>query len=663
MRYDPRVPWLVVFLIAFALRVANVVLLADTPLYLTPHGDGRVYLEWADAIRAGGIAGLFESGEVFYQAPLYPHLLALFRAVFGESLLALRIGQAALGAGTAVLIGLATARMVGRRAGIAAALLIAVYSTSIWLDGLVQKSVLAGSLVAAVLLASTFDRRRGRFVLGLVVGLLMLTRGEARLLALVLGAWLISARRVDRVVAYSVGLAVVLLPVLVRNVVVAGEAVLTTSQAGTNLYIGNASGSNGAYVPLVSGRGDARFEAEDARRLAEGAAGGPLDAGEVSAYWRDRALNDMAANPPKAAMRFARKGTLALSRTELADTDDLRHAASTSIVLKLGPGFALLLGLAAAGIVVAGRSERQALRVPALLGATQWFALVLFFVSARYRLPLALALTPLAGLALASWPRVRERRAACALAFLGALLVALLPLDIARPERGRAAALVNEGYILADLGQHTAAETCAVEAVELTPEFFDAQRLHALTLLRQDRREAALAPLEIAHLLAPDDWQVRAWLGIALGESGELRRAHELLLPAALERPEALPIVSNAAALAVTLGDHAGALEVLRARLAAEPAAGARPFRLQLAWLLATSRDDSLRDGVEALRTLEPLDDAADVLDVRAAAFAEMGQFKEAIADMERALEQAAPPTEAMRKHRASYVARRPWRT
>lgn len=655
-------PWLVVFLLAFALRVANVVLLADTPLYLTPHGDGRVYLEWADAIRAGGITGLFESGEVFYQAPLYPHLLAVFRAVFGESLLALRIGQAALGASTAVLIGLATARMVGRRAGIAAALLIAVYATSIWLDGLIQKSVLAGLLVAAVFLASTFDQRRGRFALGVVVGLLMLTRGEARLLALVLGAWLASARRVDRVVAYGAGLAVVLLPVLVRNMVVAGEPVLTTSQAGTNLYIGNAAGSNGAYVPLVPGRGDARFEAEDARKLAEAASGHALGARQVSAYWRGRALDDMAADPVAAAGRLAKKGLIALSRTELADTDDLRHAASTSIVLKLGPGFALLLALATIGMVVAERTERRALRVPVLLGSTQWFALVLFFVSARYRLPLALALAPFAGLAFASLSRVRERRPACALAFLGALLVASLPLDLARPDRGRAAALVNEGSILAELGRHAEAEACAVEAVGLTPDFFDAQRLHALTLLRQGRNEAALVPLELAHHLAPDDWVVREWLGTALGEAGEKRRAYEFLLPAALERPEVLRVVTNAVTLAIALGDHRNAIEILRARLPAEPDEGARPFRLQLAWLLSTSRDDSLRDGPEALRALKALGDAADVLDVRAAAFAAMGQFAEAIAAMDKALERAAAPTEAMRRHRAAYVARRPWR-
>ena len=42
-----------------------------------------------------------------------------------------------------------------------------------------------------------------------------------------------------------------------------------------------------------------------------------------------------------------------------------------------------------------------------------------------------------------------------------------------------------------------------------------------------------------------------AWLGIAHGENGNRVRALELLADRALERPEALPIVSNAMGLAV----------------------------------------------------------------------------------------------------------------
>ncbi|MEM9803328.1 MAG: glycosyltransferase family 39 protein, partial [Planctomycetota bacterium] len=498
-------PWIAIFALAFALRALNVWLLADTPLARTPHGDGRVYLEWADAIRDGGFAGLW-SGEVFYQAPLYPHLLAVFRSLFGESLFALRIAQALVGALTATLIGLATSRMVGRRAGIAAGVLIAIYAPSIWLDGLVQKSALVGFLCASTLTVSTVDSQRGRIALGVAVGLLTLTRGEARLFAIALAAWVFTTRGGRALVPYAAGLALTLAPVLARNVVAGGEWILTTSQSGPNLYIGNAPGSLGTYAPLVPGRGDARSEAEDARRLAEAAETRTLTAREVSSHWRGRAVETMRGDPNAALGRFARKGILALNAAELADTDDFTRAAESSFALRIGPGFGILLALAAAGAALATSDERRRLSVPALLAATQWLALVAFFVFARYRLPLALALAPFAGLSLASLPRVRGRALAAAAV---ALAIAHVPLEAARPERGRAAALVNEGVLLVDDDRPSEAEVLATQAVELVPGFFDAHRLQGLARLEQERPRDAIAPLERAHALSPDDWQVR----------------------------------------------------------------------------------------------------------------------------------------------------------
>jgi len=39
---------------------------------------------------------------------------------------------------------------------------------------------------------------------------------------------------------------------------------LSTSQLGPNFYIGNRVGASGAYDPLVPGRGNVKFEREDA---------------------------------------------------------------------------------------------------------------------------------------------------------------------------------------------------------------------------------------------------------------------------------------------------------------------------------------------------------------------------------------------------------------
>ncbi|MEM8711219.1 MAG: glycosyltransferase family 39 protein, partial [Planctomycetota bacterium] len=293
-------------LFGFWLRWLHVSVMAETPLYRWPHGDGKVYLKLADALREGGWTGLLREGSVDYQAPLYPHLLALFQALFGDALSTLRQGQAALGGASVFLMGLGTSRLVGARAGLCAAGLLAVFGPSIWLDGLVQKSALTGFLVSSVIALWSFVGRsesaRSSAAMGAAIGLLMLTRGEARLWALGMGAavwWLgskdrSSRERVRQLAGYGAGLALAITPVFLRNGVCGGDWVLTTSQAGTNLFIGNRAGADGSYAPLVVGRGDARYEADDARRLAEGAEGRGLTPTEVSRHWRRRAFDDMA---------------------------------------------------------------------------------------------------------------------------------------------------------------------------------------------------------------------------------------------------------------------------------------------------------------------------------------------------------------------------------
>ena len=105
--------------------------------------------------------------------------------------------------------------------------------------------------------------------LGLVLGLLMLTREESILLVPVL---LFVHRRPAFgrfACGYALGLALALAPVAWRNHEVGGEWVLTTSQAGSNFYIGNHAGAPGFYEPLRPGRSNVAYERQDAIDLAE----------------------------------------------------------------------------------------------------------------------------------------------------------------------------------------------------------------------------------------------------------------------------------------------------------------------------------------------------------------------------------------------------------
>src|SRR5262249_17858634 len=132
--------------------------------------------------------------------------------------------------------------------------------------------------------------------LGVVLGCLALTRENALVLAVACLVWALTREGVtsrQRRLAVSVfvlGLAIVLVPVAVRNAVVGGEWTLTPSQFGSNFYLGNNARADGTASSLQGGRGSSEYEQRDAVDLAERAAGRHLTPGEVSRYWTAQAL-------------------------------------------------------------------------------------------------------------------------------------------------------------------------------------------------------------------------------------------------------------------------------------------------------------------------------------------------------------------------------------
>ncbi len=99
-----------VFLLALAVRLVYLWDVRDLPTLHHLVMDAERYDALARRILAGG----WRPHEAFYQAPLYPYLLAATYAVSGGSLLAVRLGQALLGALTAVLAAVAAGRLGNR---------------------------------------------------------------------------------------------------------------------------------------------------------------------------------------------------------------------------------------------------------------------------------------------------------------------------------------------------------------------------------------------------------------------------------------------------------------------------------------------------------------------------------------------------------------------
>src|SRR6478735_2135176 len=129
---------LVIFAVAFAVRLLHIWQIKSTPFFDVLMGDANGYDQWAQRLAAGDWVGT----DVFYQAPLYPDFLGVVYAIFGRDLLIVRLVQAVIGSASCVLLGLAAERLFTRRVGLIAGLALALWAPAIFFDALLQKSVL-----------------------------------------------------------------------------------------------------------------------------------------------------------------------------------------------------------------------------------------------------------------------------------------------------------------------------------------------------------------------------------------------------------------------------------------------------------------------------------------------------------------------------------------
>jgi 4-amino-4-deoxy-L-arabinose transferase-like glycosyltransferase len=269
-------------------------LLADLPRGV---GDDVWYHEVANELFAGrGFSDPFRSetpsGPAFgdsgkpiptaFHPPLFPALLAVFSELGLTSYSAHQAIGCALGACTVAAIGLAGRQLGGERLGLVAAGIAAVFLPLAVKDSMLMTESLYGLLVALVLLAALRLRAsptpRGAALLGVVIGLAALTRGEALALALLLAPVVPAGngRRRRNLAVMVLALVVVVAPWSIRNTLTFDEPVLVTTVdgsvvAGANLpstYSGALIGAwdfNGLFS-TPAGRTQSTNEAVQSRR-------------------------------------------------------------------------------------------------------------------------------------------------------------------------------------------------------------------------------------------------------------------------------------------------------------------------------------------------------------------------------------------------------------
>jgi tetratricopeptide (TPR) repeat protein len=529
-----------VFALAFALRAAHVESLAKAPFARLMMGDARGYDRWGAEIAAGDWLG----HQTFYQAPLYPYALGALYTIAGHDPMTARWVQAFLGALACVLLAWAGGRWFSEREGVIAGLLLAVYPAAIFFDGIIQKASLDNVLMCLLLAVSgafaISERAALVPVIGAVLGFFALTRENALVFIVIILAWLpyqLATRpireRLRAIALFGAGVAIVLLPVGIRNRVVGGDFLITTSQAGPNFYIGNHESANGRYIPLRPGREIPEFERTDATEVAERAVGHALSPGEVSSYWWSQSLSWIRKHPADWAALFVRKLLLTWNRAEIADTESLEVHAEASPVLRASSsilGFGVLVAIAIPGMVVAWRARPRPVLLYAMLLPFS-VAVAAFYVFARYRFPMVPLLILFASVGLVAgydWIRAPKRRVdpKVGAAAVAGLALAMLPPAVPVAS-SRRLAYMNVGIAFAEVHEYQNASTYFRKAIALAPRVATAHYELGRSLAALGHDEEARTELLQAVALDATSADAHDELGVLLVRRGEPALAEE----------------------------------------------------------------------------------------------------------------------------------------
>jgi tetratricopeptide (TPR) repeat protein len=665
---------LLIFALAFGVRLWYLHQLPANPTFDCPIMDAEYHDRWARQLAAGDWTGT----EVFFRAPLYPYFLGVLYAAFGPNFTLVRVVQFALGALTCVLLYLLGVRLHSKAAGIIAGVMAALYGPMIFYDGELLLPVLETVLGMGLLVCVVEGLRphtgcgagcsadeagsagspsvgtpiRYWLLAGLCLGLFAITRPNilafvpvlAVYLVLVLG-WRLGGKAAGLIALVTV---LCIAPVTVRNWVVGHDFVPISSQAGVNLYIGNNPQSDGVSAVVPGTRATWWGGYRDTINIAEKAAGRKLKPSEVSAYWTRQAA-EYAANDPAGWLKLTgRKLLLFWYGHELPNNEELYAARWYTPLLRpliwmWGPfrfPFGLIGPLALVGTGLAIWRRNRALTVPIMYVLTYSATVVAFFVCARYRIPVIPPLLLLAAYAIVESVRLARERLWRPVAIMAAALV-LLAIPLNHDFFGKGGVSLEKAHLDAGACYErkqdlTAAEREYRAAIAADPQRIE-PRLALASLLAQTKRYTEAEGLfEVILSQDPNRWEALYGMGDLRLKQSQPAEALPYFRQALAVDPEGTEAYAALAQALGALGRQAEAQEMLeRGR---RGGAGDELLEHQLAQA-AFQRGDFQKAADLARQALSRDPDRAPTQAILAAALLNLGQIQEAAQAAQRALD------------------------
>jgi len=415
----------VIYLVALTARGTVYYESKDWPLFVKPQIDEYTAYHI-------GLAFLDDKlpPEVYLKGPLYMWFVGGVAWLFGRDPMRVRLIQVFLSGLSPMLVYLIGDRVFGRRIGIIAGLMTALFWTLVYYSVVLVDAAVTTALYLLLLclLVRLDDERWWKWPLcGMVLAIGALSRPSilafAPLLALIvlLIAWrripvrasLSGERRrswVDfrpvgaRIALLALGCILVIAPVTARNRIVGKEWVLIGAYGGQNLWIANSPRSDGKNVPILMEDGVPKVspvEPNDiwtsislgnriARYYAEQAMGRRLRFGEIDAYFGRIGREWILHHPGEFLIKTLKRFCFFLNAHEYPNEADIYWFREASRLIKCLSyvHFGVVCPLAVFGLALAvgGRNRTAPLAYTTGMLASLWLPGLFFVINARFRI-------------------------------------------------------------------------------------------------------------------------------------------------------------------------------------------------------------------------------------------------------------------------------------
>lgn len=557
----PTALFIAIAVAAVLIRAAWLSLLAASEVGNELSIDAEFYRDLAGGILRGES---LPAGALTFN-PLYPFFLVGVFKLFGESLAATRVLQSLLGLVTVGCIFLSGRMLVGKsgkgKPSGTTVSLVAMAMAVFYTQFALYEGMLLGTSLEVLLLIASFtlclamdqglhgerELRLGRmrapaWLIGGAIGALCGAGALGRpnlFLLLVAGipVWIVARNRRSRTwlapaLGFAAGVALFLAPPMIYNAKNSGEFVPVTAHGGINFYIGNRIGTEGVYQPPEGMRGERQGLLEDALARAEKETGRELTDAEASDYYMQKALDGIKQDPGGWLILLGRKFILFWNKVEVHDIPEVMYFQDSARLFKFPfLQYAVIAPLGLAGLVVFLRGGRNRGIVCLYLGVAL-VSILLFYLNARYRLPIVPVVILLAAYFLAwvaqEFAQKRRKSAAVMIAAVVAVFFLVSGRTIVTANRGSVYTYLGTFYMNA--GKKQEAAEAFEKAYRLDPNRDTSLINYGRTLMEQEQYEQAARIFAQAYAQNPRYPHLAAYLAFSLQRSGRTEEARKLAL-------------------------------------------------------------------------------------------------------------------------------------